>query len=111
VIFLFLSFLLHFSASIFILRSSTVPFPPPRWSWRCVYAGALTTDLYYPSCSVSSSHSCRDPGGAGRQWKTEFYSWSSYMEHWKNQFDHYSKCCSDLWPLGRPQVLLPCPSP
>nr|O42275.1 RecName: Full=Acetylcholinesterase; Short=AChE; Flags: Precursor [Electrophorus electricus]AAB86606.1 acetylcholinesterase catalytic subunit precursor [Electrophorus electricus] len=28
---------------------------------------------------------------AERQWKAEFHRWSSYMMHWKNQFDHYSK--------------------
>lgn len=35
---------------------------------------------------------------AERQWKAEFHRWSSYMVHWKNQFDHYSKQdrCSDL---------------
>jgi acetylcholinesterase len=35
---------------------------------------------------------------AERQWKVEFHRWSSYMMHWKNQFDHYSKQerCSDL---------------
>ncbi|KAG9330469.1 hypothetical protein JZ751_024374 [Albula glossodonta] len=26
-----------------------------------------------------------------RQWKAEFHRWSSYMMHWKSQFDHYSK--------------------
>ncbi|KAM5228626.1 LOW QUALITY PROTEIN: acetylcholinesterase [Ctenodactylus gundi] len=35
---------------------------------------------------------------AERQWKAEFHRWSSYMVHWKNQFDHYIKQdrCSDL---------------
>ncbi|KAM9827499.1 acetylcholinesterase [Neosynchiropus ocellatus] len=35
---------------------------------------------------------------AERQWKVEFHRWSSYMMHWKSQFDHYSKQerCSDL---------------
>lgn len=35
---------------------------------------------------------------AERQWKAEFHRWSSYMVHWKNQFDHYSKQdrCADL---------------
>ncbi|XP_035289075.1 acetylcholinesterase-like isoform X1 [Anguilla anguilla] len=33
-----------------------------------------------------------------RQWKAEFHRWSSYMMHWKSQFDHYSKQerCNDL---------------
>lgn len=33
-----------------------------------------------------------------RQWKVEFHRWSSYMMHWKSQFDHYSKQerCTDL---------------
>lgn len=36
---------------------------------------------------------------AERQWKVEFHRWSSYMMHWKSQFDHYSKQerCTDLW--------------
>uniref|UniRef100_A0A3Q4BXY6 Carboxylic ester hydrolase n=1 Tax=Mola mola TaxID=94237 RepID=A0A3Q4BXY6_MOLML len=35
---------------------------------------------------------------AERQWKVEFHRWSSYMMHWKSQFDHYSKQerCTDL---------------
>uniref|UniRef100_A0ACB8EXC0 Uncharacterized protein n=1 Tax=Sphaerodactylus townsendi TaxID=933632 RepID=A0ACB8EXC0_9SAUR len=35
---------------------------------------------------------------AERQWKVEFHRWSSYMMHWKHQFDHYSKQdrCSEL---------------
>ncbi|XP_061566052.1 acetylcholinesterase [Cololabis saira] len=35
---------------------------------------------------------------AERQWKVEFHRWSSYMMHWKSQFDHYSKHerCADL---------------
>ncbi|XP_076145238.1 acetylcholinesterase [Alosa pseudoharengus] len=35
---------------------------------------------------------------AERQWKMEFHRWSSYMMHWKSQFDHYSKQerCTDL---------------
>ncbi|XP_077597867.1 acetylcholinesterase [Stigmatopora nigra] len=35
---------------------------------------------------------------AERQWKVEFHRWSSYMMHWKSQFDHYSKQerCADL---------------
>ncbi|XP_048380176.2 acetylcholinesterase isoform X1 [Stegostoma tigrinum] len=35
---------------------------------------------------------------AERQWKMEFHRWSSYMMHWKNQFDHYSRQerCADL---------------
>ncbi|XP_058877897.1 acetylcholinesterase-like [Acipenser ruthenus] len=35
---------------------------------------------------------------AERQWKTEFHRWSSYMMHWKSQFDHYSKQerCAEL---------------
>ncbi|XP_069776089.1 acetylcholinesterase isoform X2 [Narcine bancroftii] len=35
---------------------------------------------------------------AERQWKTEFHRWSSYMTHWKNQFDHYSRheSCAEL---------------
>uniref|UniRef100_A0A8C6U7D4 Carboxylic ester hydrolase n=1 Tax=Neogobius melanostomus TaxID=47308 RepID=A0A8C6U7D4_9GOBI len=35
---------------------------------------------------------------AERQWKVEFHRWSSYMMHWKSQFDHYSKLerCTDL---------------
>ncbi|XP_062850238.1 acetylcholinesterase [Trichomycterus rosablanca] len=35
---------------------------------------------------------------AERQWKAEFHRWSSYMMHWKSQFDHYSKQerCTDL---------------
>ncbi|XP_028653836.1 acetylcholinesterase [Erpetoichthys calabaricus] len=35
---------------------------------------------------------------AERQWKLEFHRWSSYMMHWKSQFDHYSKQerCADL---------------
>uniref|UniRef100_A0A8C7D8D0 Carboxylic ester hydrolase n=1 Tax=Oncorhynchus kisutch TaxID=8019 RepID=A0A8C7D8D0_ONCKI len=35
---------------------------------------------------------------AERQWKVEFHCWSSYMMHWKSQFDHYSKQehCTDL---------------
>lgn len=53
-----------------------------------------------------SSPTTHLPGGlaadtldeAERQWKAEFHRWSSYMVHWKNQFDHYSKQdrCSDL---------------
>ncbi|KTG37131.1 hypothetical protein cypCar_00002883 [Cyprinus carpio] len=33
-----------------------------------------------------------------KQWKVEFHRWSSYMMHWKSQFDHYSKQerCTDL---------------
>ncbi|KAG7484102.1 hypothetical protein MATL_G00045570 [Megalops atlanticus] len=33
-----------------------------------------------------------------RQWKAEFHRWSSYMMHWKSQFDHYSKQerCTEL---------------
>ncbi|XP_038132131.1 acetylcholinesterase [Cyprinodon tularosa] len=35
---------------------------------------------------------------AERQWKMEFHRWSSYMMHWKSQFDHYSKQerCTEL---------------
>ncbi|KAK7910311.1 hypothetical protein WMY93_014995 [Mugilogobius chulae] len=35
---------------------------------------------------------------AERQWKVEFHRWSSYMMHWKSQFDHYSKQerCTEL---------------
>uniref|UniRef100_A0A3P9JI75 Carboxylic ester hydrolase n=1 Tax=Oryzias latipes TaxID=8090 RepID=A0A3P9JI75_ORYLA len=35
---------------------------------------------------------------AERQWKVEFHRWSSYMMHWKSQFDHYSKQerCAEL---------------
>ncbi|KAG9274266.1 acetylcholinesterase [Astyanax mexicanus] len=35
---------------------------------------------------------------AEQQWKAEFHRWSSYMMHWKSQFDHYSKQerCTDL---------------
>ncbi|XP_030636561.1 acetylcholinesterase isoform X2 [Chanos chanos] len=35
---------------------------------------------------------------AEKQWKVEFHRWSSYMMHWKSQFDHYSKQerCTDL---------------
>ncbi|XP_051900454.1 acetylcholinesterase isoform X2 [Pristis pectinata] len=35
---------------------------------------------------------------AERQWKMEFHRWSSYMMHWKNQFDHYSRQerCAEL---------------
>ncbi|XP_072114555.1 acetylcholinesterase [Mobula birostris] len=35
---------------------------------------------------------------AERQWKMEFHRWSSYMVHWKNQFDHYSRQerCAEL---------------
>ncbi|KAJ8342266.1 hypothetical protein SKAU_G00321940 [Synaphobranchus kaupii] len=33
-----------------------------------------------------------------RQWKAEFHRWSSYMMHWKSQFDHYNKQerCTEL---------------
>ncbi|KAF3813969.1 hypothetical protein GH733_018001 [Mirounga leonina] len=57
----------------------------------------------FPCPSFSSSST--SPGSCGytldeaeRQWKAEFHRWSSYMVHWKNQFDHYSKQdrCSDL---------------
>ncbi|XP_049597515.1 acetylcholinesterase [Syngnathus scovelli] len=35
---------------------------------------------------------------AERQWKVEFHRWSSYMMHWKSQFDHYSRQerCTEL---------------
>lgn len=40
---------------------------------------------------------------AERQWKVEFHRWSSYMMHWKSQFDHYSKQerCAELWEAER----------
>lgn len=49
---------------------------------------------------------------AERQWKLEFHRWSSYMMHWKSQFDHYSKQerCTDLWvhwPLKTPTSVSP----
>lgn len=56
-----------------------------------------------PDLFVSSSHlrgalAADTLDEAERQWKAEFHRWSSYMVHWKNQFDHYSKQerCSDL---------------
>lgn len=63
---------------------------------------ALTTPT--PTFSTSSSHplvgrrAADTLDEAERQWKAEFHRWSSYMVHWKNQFDHYSKQdrCSDL---------------
>lgn len=79
-------------ASYFLLVSSCTHAPTPR--------------VRSPTFPVSSPPRTHLPGGlaadtldeAERQWKAEFHRWSSYMVHWKNQFDHYSKQdrCSDL---------------
>ncbi|KAG8006367.1 Acetylcholinesterase [Nibea albiflora] len=47
------------------------------------------------TCDVSVTDNIDE---AERQWKVEFHRWSSYMMHWKSQFDHYSKQerCTDL---------------
>lgn len=103
----FLSFLLRFSTSLYLhspdhpLLSPHHPARPPTLRvWRCVYA--LTTFRRYPTCSASSTLAgalaADTLDEAERQWKAEFHRWSSYMVHWKNQFDHYSKQerCSDL---------------
>lgn len=60
------------------VRSPSSPCPPPTH-----LPGTLAADTL---------------DEAERQWKAEFHRWSSYMVHWKNQFDHYSKQdrCSDL---------------
>lgn len=78
-------------ASYFLLVSS------------CTHASLAL--VYIPRPSLCPPHTYL-PGGlaadtldeAERQWKAEFHRWSSYMVHWKNQFDHYSKQdrCSDL---------------
>lgn len=59
----------------------------------------LTTPNPHPLLSFCSDNIDE----AERQWKVEFHRWSSYMMHWKSQFDHYSKQerCTDLWALGK----------
>lgn len=82
--------------------SSTVLFPPlPSASYVACTAHSrplsLPDPLYF-LLFLRGAPAADTLDEAERQWKAEFHRWSSYMVHWKNQFDHYSKQerCSDL---------------
>lgn len=73
---------------------------PPTWrAWRRPGRPLSLSDLLGFLLPLSRGAPAADTlDEAERQWKAEFHRWSSYMVHWKNQFDHYSKQerCSDL---------------
>lgn len=91
------------STSTLVLRIIHCSLPTTPFDLlRGVHGGALTPPLAAPPARflllLRGAPAADTLDEAERQWKAEFHRWSSYMVHWKNQFDHYSKQerCSDL---------------